>query len=122
MNDDTPSSSSATLLGAALSMLVLGLAGALKFADLDGFRASLESWTLIPAAVRPVVAGVLPAAELTVCTGWLLTRSRRGFAVAGLVLLAVVTAAYAVQALIAAPPNCDCFGKWLQFRQLRASA
>lgn len=109
-------------IGAWLCLMVIGAAGALKLADLAAFRASLETWTLLPVWSRSTLTVLVPVAELTLAVCWGLGLGRRAVAWAGLALLGAFTAAYLVHAVLLSPPACQCLGKLLAFEQDRASS
>lgn len=90
-----------------------------KFIALDDFYASLGSWALLPDAMVPLIAVVVPSAELILSLLFVLGISRRLAASGMIVLLVAFSLVYGVHMLVADPPDCDCLGKWAAFKSLQ---
>lgn len=101
--------------------IVLLIAGFLKIIDLAAFAEALNTWTLLPSRLRLVSAVLVPAAEISLALCWLLRVAPiRGIVALG-VMLILFTAMFAVQSLFAEPPQCNCFGVWLEFHRTQDS-
>lgn len=102
----------------AATMLVAGI---LKIVNLSAFAEALNSWTLIPTRIRLASAVLVPAAEISLALCWLLRVAPiRGIVgLGGMVILFAVV--YAAQSLFAEPPQCNCFGVWLEFHRAQDS-
>jgi|GEM_PF-4148240 len=108
---------------AVLRWLVAGLflyAAVSKFADLERFRDSLDTWLLIPAAVRPGMAVLIPTLELSAALlffGWPRLLHYMAFGV----MLAGFTGFYAIHLVAYEPPDCECFLKLEAFAQWKGA-
>lgn len=110
-----------TKVTAGIAVGVIGAAGVLKLLDAQSFFDSLQSWELLPKAVLPLIAIVIPAAEVLVAGWWFATGSRRALFVA-MALLVMFTAAFGAHWIVAQPPECECFGRIMSFEQSREGA
>lgn len=103
--------------------LVAGLflfAAVSKFTDLGRFRDSLDTWLLIPGAIRPALAVLIPTLELSAALlffGW----PRLLYYMAFGVMLAGFTALYAAHLIAYEPPDCECFLKLEAFAQWKSA-
>lgn len=93
--------------------LVLG-AGLVKFFDLAAFRASLDSWVLVPEMARGPLSILVPASELTVAGLWF-SRPRRAIYLALGGMIALFTGFYILHLATVGAPDCGCFGKLDQY-------
>jgi uncharacterized membrane protein YphA (DoxX/SURF4 family) len=84
-----------TIARLGLATLLLS-AAAHKLRDVAGFRAALDGYALLPAALLPLVAGLVTAAELVLGIGLLLPSTGELAAGGGALLLTVYTAAIVV--------------------------
>lgn len=91
-------------------MAVLGLAAIAKLLDLPQFQRSIDSWTLVPVAVRPLLAFLIPLLELAVSGAWILGLRRQTMITVAFVMLLLFTGAFVVHWVTIAAPNCNCFG------------
>jgi len=86
-------------------------AGALKVLDMEGFRAAVRNYELVPQGFVPSAALAVPVAELA-CGGLLLVGVGTGpVAAAVVVLLAVFSTAVAVNLLRGRRISCGCSGR-----------
>ncbi|MFT7536143.1 MAG: hypothetical protein ACI85K_002097 [Hyphomicrobiaceae bacterium] len=109
-------------IGPVVLVLAILYAGVAKAIQVDEFQASLASWVFLPEMLRAAVALVVPALEVTVALRWFaLGQKRYDFTWAPLLLMSTFTAAYLVHYLLASPPDCACFGKWVAYNDERAS-
>lgn len=92
-----------------LGMLLLGVAGISKAADLEAFAAALTEWTVLPAWSHVPVAIVTPVVEMMLLAGWIVDRSRAWHYGAFLFVL-IATVVFLLQAGRAQAPPCACFG------------
>lgn len=93
-----------------LLMVVPIAAAVLKLADLAEFRASLDTWTVLPPRLAGVSTIAIPLLELIVSTAWYLGL-RRMWALAGwCAMLFVYTGGYLMQWVLGGPPDCGCLG------------
>lgn len=101
----------AILLGLRLVLAaVFAVAGAAKLVDRPGTRAALLGFGA-PARAVPVLAVLVPLAELAVAAALLPSGSARAAAIAALILLLVFTAAIGRALLRGEAPDCHCFGQ-----------
>lgn len=102
-------------------MAVVLLAGVSKLIALDEFTQSLRSWTIVPPALRYVLALAAPLAEVLLGACWIFDiGGRRRMEIGAALLLLAYTVALLAQWAVAAPPNCDCLGLVMaHFRWLR---
>ena len=103
-------------------MWLVGLAGALKLADLPTFWESLEGWSLLPGWARVAAIGLVPVAEVALLLAWLFNVGRRGVLWSSLGLLLAFSAVYAWHAVVARPPSCGCFGVLARALEARETA
>ncbi len=96
----------ALALRGALALLFVGAAGH-KLRDRTGFRAAIAGYRLLPGALLPPVAWLLPAAELAVGAGLLAPGGAALAARAAAALLALYAAAM-LAALAAGRRGIDC--------------
>jgi uncharacterized membrane protein YphA (DoxX/SURF4 family) len=88
---------------------------AMKFTDLDEFRGALESYRIAPAIFEPVLAFAIPIVELFAAIGLMFTSWRTGAAIALLLLLALFSAAIAINLVRGRIYiDCGCFGPALR--------
>lgn len=106
----------------AAVLLILGVAGLSKFADLNRFRISLETWSGMPAILRSVLVVAVPAFELSVAFAWLLGAQRGRLRIAAAVFLSIATAGYLLHATLFQIPDCGCFGLIAQAESDRQAA
>lgn len=108
---------------AGLTALIgLGGSGALKLLDLSEFSQALQTWSLLPGGLRPLVTGLVPIAEVGVCIAAFGAGNLRLALGAGIGLLLLFFAAYGTQAYLAQAPTCGCVGKIREFHDFRLSA
>lgn len=91
-----------------------------KFMDLERFRDSLDTWLLIPEAVRPALAVLVPTLEASAALlffGWPRLRHYLVFGV----MLAGFTGFYALHLIAYEPPDCECFLKLEAFARWRGA-
>lgn len=100
----------ARMLAAALSVIFIIGAGQ-KFRDLAAFRAALEDYRLLPAALLAPVAVLLPAGEAAAGLALVFDQTRYAGAVLALAVLALVTGAVAINLWRGrAEIDCGCGG------------
>ncbi|MFG0305632.1 MAG: MauE/DoxX family redox-associated membrane protein [Phycisphaerales bacterium JB040] len=99
---------------AAGAAVVLALLGALKLVELNGFVSALGGWTLVPEAIKPVVAVIVPSAEVVTGLLWFSSR-RRTAALAGVFLASCLAGLSVWQYSVAAPPDCGCIGPLVRY-------
>ena len=97
-------------VASALAAVFL-LAGAGKLRDLAAFRITLEDYALLPAPAVPVLAWLLPLAELGAGGLLLVTATRTTGALLALALLLLVTAAVGLN-LLRGRTHIDCGCGW----------
>lgn len=95
---------------AALVMIVLLVSALGKLVDLGAFRASLDSWTLIPERLFAPMTIAVPLIELMVATAWIVGLHRRAASWFAAGMIVTFTATYAAHLQWASPPECNCFG------------
>jgi prepilin-type N-terminal cleavage/methylation domain-containing protein len=101
---------SAITFAATSVAIITGAAGFLKLIDVPTFQATLESWALISASARPIIAWGLPAVELWLGALWL------AFPKSKLINLSLVCLFFGMLFVIvshlmfAKPPTCGCLG------------
>ncbi len=101
-------------LAVALSM-VSSVSAALKFADLGEFAATLDNYRILPRALVAPAAWMIPALEAFAALGLLLPASRDGAGLLMAALLAIFTAAIAINlARGRREIDCGCFGPALR--------
>ena len=103
-------------------LLVLASTALLKFADLNTFRAALQSWTLLPPIARDILGIGVPAAELTLAGLWFSGIAPRPARAGAALFLLIATGAYAAHALLSHAPDCGCWGLIAKARADRADA
>ncbi|MFN8523118.1 MAG: TlpA family protein disulfide reductase [Chloroflexota bacterium] len=103
-----------TQLGVLAARLVLaavfGTAGVTKLLDYVGTRQSVREFG-VPAFAAPIVAALLPLAELSVAVLLVITDVAVYGASAALALLAAFLAAIALNLVRGSRPTCRCFGQ-----------
>lgn len=112
----------AAKVGIGMVALFITVAGAAKIKDIDVFRQSLESWSLIPVAVRSTVATVVPILEIGLGFAWLLGLNRRILTLLIAGLLICFTSVYAIHRIAGYAPDCQCLGKLLRVQGLEHQA
>jgi Methylamine utilisation protein MauE len=86
-------------------------AAAHKLRDTGRFATAFESYGLLPAAVRPAAARMLPFGELAIAAGLMYAATRGGAAMAGGALLLIYASAIAVNLRRGRPDLvCGCGG------------
>lgn len=100
----------AVLAGRVLLAAVFTIAALAKLADRKGSRQAVEGFG-VPASLAVVVAGVLPACELAVAIGLMVSSSARWAALGALALLAAFSIAIAINLARGKKPDCHCFGQ-----------
>lgn len=100
----------ALLVARVVLAAVFATAAAAKLADRGGSRQAMVDFGF-PAAFAPVLAILLPLAELGVAASLLARPTAWWGALAGLGLLAVFTAAIAANLARGRKPDCHCFGQ-----------
>jgi len=88
-----------------------------KLLDPGGFRASLDSWSLIPESILGMLTLGVPLLEISLAAAWFLGVHRLAMALAAGVLLAAFTGLYALHLAIASPPDCNCLGLIMAFNR-----
>lgn len=101
----------------ALVMAVLLLSAIGKLIDLGAFRASLDSWTLIPERLFASITIAVPLMEVMVASAWFVGLHRRAAAWFAAGMIATFTATYATHLVWASPPECNCFGLIVAFER-----
>jgi uncharacterized membrane protein YphA (DoxX/SURF4 family) len=86
------------------------VAGAAKAPDLQAFRATVESYAILPGAIAGPFAYVLPFLEMGLGLYLALGLFVRGTALAGTLLFAVFLAAQVSALVRGIPLGCGCFG------------
>lgn len=120
-NGSVPWTADAVIGG--LVVVIVGLAGSIKFFDLSTFVHSLESWALIPKPAIPVVGILVPSAELSVGGAFLFGLVGRWCAsLACLILLAAFSGMYGAHLVLGKAPECACLGKLLAFKDAQSEA
>ena len=99
-----------TLVAALILAGVFGIAGVAKLRDRTGTRVAVRAFGA-PAPLVPIVALVLPLAELAVAGALVFPATRFAGAVGALGLLVLFTAAIAVSLARGKTPECHCFGQ-----------
>jgi uncharacterized membrane protein YphA (DoxX/SURF4 family)/peroxiredoxin len=97
------------LLRIALSA-VFGTAGVTKLIDQPGTRDAVKNFGA-PESLAPVLAIVLPIAELAIAAGLLFVNTTRASALASLLVLAVFILAIGVNLARGNTHDCHCFGQ-----------
>jgi hypothetical protein len=88
---------------------------AMKFADLDEFRGALEGYRIAPAILEPALTIAIPIVEIFAAIGLMFTHWLTEAAIAVLVLLAIFSAAIAINLLRGRVYiDCGCFGPALR--------
>ncbi|KAA0212865.1 MAG: prepilin-type N-terminal cleavage/methylation domain-containing protein [Leptolyngbya sp. PLA3] len=100
------------LIGSIAALFVV--AGAAKIYDMDLFRQSLDSWRLIPDAVRSTVSVLLPVLELGLGLAWLLGYSQRLLTLLLAGVLFAFSAVYAAHVAAGYVPERKCLGELLR--------
>ncbi len=95
---------------AVIPMVLIGAMGLLKLLDLPEFSAAVHTWTMVPRALHPIVSVLVPIAEVTVASCWMVGIRRVRCEVFALGLLLVFSCVYAIQWVASGPPTCGCFG------------
>lgn len=101
---------------------VFAVTGLAKLLDLELFRSTLETWTIVPAWARPVILVGIPFFEivLATCLGcW--GRSRPVLLLAFL-FIASMAAAYVIQYSVMGAPSCGCLGTLAKYTQASEGA
>ncbi|MBL8764134.1 MAG: prepilin-type N-terminal cleavage/methylation domain-containing protein [Phycisphaerae bacterium] len=93
-----------------VAMILIGLAGLSKLADLPQFAHDLKTWSIFPAWTRSLAAVLVPVVEVCVAGAFLLRVRRRAMCAAAMALLAVFSAVYAAQWAWGGAPRCGCMG------------
>ncbi len=103
------------LLTALALAAIFGASAAMKFADVAMFESSLTNYRLVPRALEPLVAYLIPLAEGACAAGLLFVPTRASAALALIILLASFTAAIAINLLRGRTNiDCGCFGPMLR--------
>lgn len=100
----------------SLVMVVLLVAAVLKLTDVTAFARDLGKWELLPKSTVPLLGVMIPCLELGVGLAWFLGMARRRTAALGFLLLFGFSALYAAHVAMGSPPDCACFGKFLEFK------
>ena len=95
--------------------LMFGTSAAIKFLDFAEFRGAVENYRIIPEALSLPAAAIVPISELGGAIGLMVPRLRAASATALMVLLAIFSAAIAIN-LVRGRLNidCGCFGPALR--------
>lgn len=93
-----------------------------KFIAIDEFMASLSTWTVIPSDLHPIIAIIVPSAELVLSLSIILSLNVRRAAIALAGMLVIFTGLYMYQSIVSEAPDCNCLGKIKAFESLQASA
>ncbi len=102
------------MLAVAVAMLFAASA-AMKFADLDQFAAALENYRILPAGLVTPASWMIPLLEALASAGLLLPAARAEACLLTAVLLAIFTAAVAINlARGRREIDCGCFGPALR--------
>jgi prepilin-type N-terminal cleavage/methylation domain-containing protein len=99
----------------SIVMAVLGAAGLWKLIDLPSFVQSLEFWTLVPRSLRIPVGIAVPSLEVTIAGLWFAWSTDERLRWAAVVLIAVLSVAFALHWVAGRPPACHCLGTLLAF-------
>lgn len=103
-------------------MVVLFLAGILKFLGLSEFARAVATWTVVPPVGRPVIVVVIPALEVTIGGAWLLGIDRRRTTVAAGYFLTAISLFYAAHLAVGERPLCGCLGQLAAFEWAQAAS
>lgn len=93
-----------------VALALIGALGMAKLLDLETFRRSLDSWSLVPASARPALTIAVPSLEVVFFLAAILWGVWRWFCVAAGCLCTVFAAAAAVHLMNGARPECNCAG------------
>ena len=77
---------------------------------------------LFPWWLKLTALYAIPTFEVFVACSWCFGTGRRWVLWAAIVTLAGFAGAFAAHAITVGPPNCQCFGPWLQYRFMQESA
>lgn len=102
-----------------LVMLFLLAAAVGKMIDPGTFRESLDTWILLPHAMRDPLALVLPIFEFSLAVAWLFGFYRDWSVVSVAVLLILFTTAFGLHVALGREPQCECLGEWMAFDRLQ---
>lgn len=102
---------------AGVTMASLAVAAFAKGMDLEDFRSSLRTWTLLAPGLHGYVVIIVPMLEAALAACFFLGVKRRFAILGSLVLLFGFTVLYSVQLSLGPPPDCNCFGKLLAYEQ-----
>lgn len=107
---------------AALSGMLLVLAsGVGKLLDVRQFQQSLQLWQALPENCAPVLAIVVPSVEVFVAGAWVASLWRARMRILCVLSLMLWTGAYVVEAILYAPPICNCFGRLVELHEFEQS-
>lgn len=108
---------------ALVPMCALFLAGVVKSFDSALFAQEISSWHILPHWASAPLGVMLPACEVGIASAWFFSpRSRNRWAICAIVFLIFVTAAYALEWVVAEAPPCTCFGMLSRYQRFQARA
>jgi prepilin-type N-terminal cleavage/methylation domain-containing protein len=91
-------------------LAVIGLAGILKLTSLDGFARDTLAWQVFPPWMLAFATVAVPIVEVSLAGAWFLFARNTRLIWAAALLVAVMTAAFVVEARGGSVPKCGCFG------------
>lgn len=103
-------------------VVIVGLAGAMKFVDLAPFGAALREYPLIPEWSIPSLVFLVPLLELLTLMIVVATGRLRVASIVAAGLLGIFTIFVAVNLVTMEAPDCACFGLLAEFAVFRADA
>lgn len=105
------------LVALVMAVLLMGAVG--KLLDLGGFRASLDSWTLVPERFLSPISIAVPLVEIAVASAWFIGVHRRAAVLIAGGMIATFTAVYVAHLAWATAPDCNCFGLIIAYERSR---
>ncbi|MEZ6242299.1 MAG: hypothetical protein R3B57_04580 [Phycisphaerales bacterium] len=107
-------------LGAWVVFLGFGLAGVAKLIELNAFEAHLRDWTIVPDALAPLVALLVPMFEFGLAGLWIVGRRGRRVAAAALLFAFLLGGVSVAQYATHPVPECGCLGILAKYARLEA--
>lgn len=97
-------------LGFVSVSLVVVIAGLLKLSDLTSFGRSLDAWVIIPHWIVPMIAVLVPAAEIAIGAFALAAPGRPAAKLSVMGLVFAFTAMMILERSVGGQAACSCFG------------